>query len=174
MSHHRLRLLLQRLYVALLLWVVGRALAATSQVDATVRAQLGALPAGFQIRMDVLPAGSRFVLEAQGDGTLRRPRTPKARPDLAIRFKHVAHAFLVLSFQEGTARAFAANRMVADGEVAHAMTLVRCLGRMEALILPRWVAERALKRYPTMPWLERTGTALRIYARLARNLLLLR
>jgi len=174
MNRHRLRLLLQRIYVAILLWVVGRALAATSQVDAAVRAELAALPSGFQIQMGVLPATRGFVLESQGDGRLRRARAPKTKPDLAIRFKHVAHAFLVLSFQEGTARAFAANRMVADGEVAHAMTLVRCLGRMEALILPRWVAERALKRYPTLPWLARTGTALRIYARLARNALLLR
>lgn len=172
MNRHRLRFALQRLYVAVMLWVVGRALVATSRVDAGVRAELAHLPAGYQIQMVVMPGGPGFVVECVGDGTLQRTRRPKARPDLSIRFKHVAHAFLVLSFQEGTARAFANDRMVADGDVSHAIVLVRCLNTMEALILPRWIARRAVKRYPRLPWLEKMGKALRIYARFASNLLL--
>jgi len=172
MNRHRLRLFMQRLYVACMLWVVGRALVATSRVDAGVQAELAHLPAGYQIQMVVLPGGPGFVVECVGDGTLKRARRRKTRPELSIRFKHIAHAFLVLSFQEGTARAFANDRMVADGEVSHAVALVRCLNTMEALILPRWIASRAVKRYPRLPWFEKAGKALRIYARFAGNLLL--
>ena len=172
MNRHSLRLALQRLYVALMLWVIGRALVATSRVDDTVRAELAPLPKGYQIQMQVLPRGSGFVVECAGDGTLVRAKQIKPRPDLSIGFKHVAHAFLVFAFQESTAQAFANDRMVADGDVSHAIRLVRCLNTMEALILPRWVAVRAVKRYPTLPAMEKTRKAARIYALLVKNILL--
>ena len=172
MNRHTLRLNLQRLYVTVMLWVIGRALVATSRVDATVQADLAPLPKGYQIRMRVMPQSSGFVVECVGDGTLERARVVKPRPDLTIGFKHVAHAFLVLAFQEGTAQAFANDRMVADGDVSHAIRLVRCLNTMEALILPRWMALRAVKRYPQLPAADKTRKALRIYALLAKNILL--
>ncbi len=174
MNRHTLRLTLQRLYVGLMLWVIGRALVATSRVDDTVRADLAPLPKGYQIQMRVLPQGPGFVVECAGDGTLNRATVVKPRPDLSIGFKHVAHAFLVLAFQESTAQAFANDRMVADGDVSHAIRLVRCLNTMEALILPRWVAVRAVKRYPQLPAADKTRKALRIYALLVKNVLLLK
>ena len=174
MNRHTLHLSLQRLYVALMLWVIGRALVATSRVDASVRAELAPLPKGYQIQMRVLPNGPGFVVECVGDGTLARPKSVKPRPDLSIGFKHIAHAFLVLAFQESTAQAFANDRMVADGDVSHAIRLVRCLNTMEALILPRWVAVRAVKRYPQLPAAEKTRKAVRIYALVAKNVLLLK
>ena len=174
MNRHALRLALQRLYVALMLWVIGRALAATSQVDASVRVDLAPLPEGYQIQMRVLPQGPGFVVECLGNGSLNRARVVKPRPDLSIDFKHVSHAFLVLAFQESTAQAFANDRMVADGDVSHAIRLVRCLNTMEALILPRWVAKRTVKRYPKLPAADKTRKAMRIYALLAKNILLLK
>ena len=174
MNRHSLRLALQRLYVALMLWVIGRALVATSRVDASVQADLAPLPKGYQIQMVVLPKGPGFVLECAGDGILNLARAVKPRPDLTIGFKHVAHAFLVLAFQEGTAQAFANDRMVADGDVSHAIRLVRVLNAMETLILPRWVALRAVKRYPKLSAADKTRKALRIYALLVKNILLMK
>jgi len=174
MNRHALRLLWIRLYVTVMLWVIGRALVATSRVDETVRAELEPLPSGYQIQMRVLPKGPGFVVECAGDGTLVRAGQVKQRPELSIGFKHAAHAFLVLAFQESTAQAFANDRMVADGDVSHAIRLVRALNTMEALILPRWVAERAVKRYPQLPAMEKTRKATRIYALWVKNLLLLK
>lgn len=170
MNAARLRLLLERLYVALMMFTIGRSLVATSQVDAEVQQELTGFPDGYQIEMKVLPAGPGFVVQSNGDGTLSRAKTPRNPPDLSIRFKHLSHAFLVLSFQESTARAFANDRMVANGDVSHAIRLVRCLNRMEALILPRWVASRAVKRYPHLPLSAKLPTALRIYRRVASGL----
>ena len=174
MNHHAVRLTLQRLYVYLMLRIIGRALVATSRVEPSVRADLAPLPKGYQIQMRVLPKGPGFVVECAGDGTLDLVKVGKPRPDLTIGFKHVAHAFLVLSFRESTAQAFANDRMVADGDVTNAIRLVRALNTMEALILPRWVALRAVKRYPKLPAMEKTRKALRIYALLAKNVLLLK
>ena len=61
--------------------------------------------------------------------------------------------------------------MFVDGEVSHAIRLVRCLSRMEVLILPKLVAERAVKRYPTIDLGVKINLAARIYGRVAANFL---
>jgi hypothetical protein len=38
--------------------------------------------------------------------------------------------------------------MIADGDVSSAIRLVRCLNKMEALILPKLIASLAVKEYP--------------------------
>ena len=161
----------QRLYVALMMQVVGRALAASSRCDAVLQAELAALPPGLRIAMTVAPAGPGFMVESVGNGRLRFVPGGAAAAHLTIRFKHIAHAFLVMSFQEGTAQAFANDRMVADGDVAIATRLVRCLNRMESIILPAFIARRAVKRYTPTPLLHKLGLSLRIYAGAALTLL---
>ena len=165
--------LVQRAYVALMMQVVARGLAAASRVDPVMQRELVALPIGYRIAMRVWPAGPALALLTTEGGALRRVQD-SARPNLDIRFKHLAHAFLVFSFQEGTARAFANDRMVVDGDVAHATRLVRCLNRMESVILPGFVARRAVKRVDAMPAFRRGALALRIYAGMALDLVRMR
>lgn len=160
---------LERRYVGLMMGVVGRALVSASQVDDVIRQETAAFPPGFTLQMKVMPAGPAFTTQVQPDGTLRLLKDFTARPDLCARFKHMSHAFLVLSFQEGTARAFANDRLLVDGDVGHAIRLVRCLSRMEVLILPKFVAERAVKRYPDIPLAQKLNLASRIYGRVAAN-----
>lgn len=161
----------ERAYVSLMMGVVGRGLVSTSHSDAEVRRELSVFPAGYTIQMMVMPAGPAFTTEVQADGTLKLLKGFQGKPDLCVRFKHMAHAFLVLSFQEGTARAFANDRIYVDGEVSHAIRLVRCLSRMEVLILPKLVAERAVKRYPAINMGDKINLAVRIYGRVATNFL---
>lgn len=161
----------ERLYVGLMMGVVGRGLVSTSHADAVVRKELSVFSAGYTFQMMVMPKGPAFTTEVQADGTLKLLKNFQGKPDLCVRFKHMSHAFLVLSFQEGTARAFANDRMFVDGEVSHAIRLVRCLSRMEVLILPKLVAERAVKRYPAIDMGEKMNLAMRIYGRVAANFL---
>lgn len=161
----------ERAYVSLMMGVVGRGLVSTSHSDVEVRRELSVFPAGYTIQMMVMPAGPAFTAEVQADGTLKLLKGFQGKPDLCVRFKHMAHAFLVLSFQEGTARAFANDRIYVDGEVSHAIRLVRCLSRMEVLILPKLVAERAVKRYPAINMGDKINLAVRIYGRVATNFL---
>lgn len=158
-------------YVSLMMGIIGRGLVSMSQVDDAVRRELSALPVGYTIRMTVMPAGPSFTVEVQDGGHLKLLKTFSGRASLSVMFKHVAHAFLVFSFQEGTARAFANDRMYVDGNVSHAIRLVRCLNRMESVILPKFVAERALKRYPSIRIGEKVSLATRTYGRLVANLL---
>jgi len=150
--------------------VVGRSLVSTSQVDPEVRGELAGLPAGYTVQMMVMPSGPSFTTQVTDDHTLRLCHGFSGKPDLCVRFKHVAHAFLVFSFQEGTARAFAHDRMYVDGDISAALRVVRCLSRMEALILPKVVAIRAVKRYPALALTTKLNLAARIYLRFVANL----
>ncbi|MEQ1519424.1 MAG: hypothetical protein ABL931_23360 [Usitatibacteraceae bacterium] len=160
---------IKRAYVAAMLQVVGRGLAAGSRVDIVLSQELGALPAGFQVQLLVLPAGLSVLLQSNGDGTVNLAREVKAKPDLSIRFKHVSHAFLVLTFQEGTARAFANSRLLADGDLAAATRLLRCLDRLETLILPAFIAKRAVKRPTKIALPAKLALATCIYGVMARQ-----
>lgn len=159
-----------RAYVATMMAVIGRGLVAMSQVDDVVRRELSALPVGYTIRMTVMGDGPAFAVEVREDGVLRLLDDASVRCDLNAVFKHIRHAFLVFSFQEGTARAFANDRLYVDGNLSHAIRLVRCLNRMETIILPKVVAERAIKRYPHIRIGEKLSLATRTYGRLVANL----
>jgi hypothetical protein len=129
------------------------------------------LPHGFLFEMKVMPNGANFIVEHLGNGRFRYHAKSPGRPlDLSIQFKHIEHAFLVLSFQEKTSVAFAHDRMLVDGDVGYAVRMTRILNRLEALILPRLVAERAVKQYPNdIPLPQKALSAARIYLKVAGN-----
>ncbi|GAC1369880.1 MAG: hypothetical protein NVS3B3_01880 [Aquirhabdus sp.] len=144
---------------------IARALVSASQVDGELKDEIAGFPADFIIQMIVLPNGSRFNLRVLANKTLIRLDNFQGKPDLSIKFKHLSHAFLVFSFQESTSRAFANDRMIADGEVSYAIRLVRCLNKLEALILPKPIAKLAVKQYPSNLTLgEKATKAAQIYA----------
>ncbi|RYY78963.1 MAG: hypothetical protein EOO69_08515 [Moraxellaceae bacterium] len=150
--------------------VIGRGLTSASQVDPEIHNETKGFPAGFIVRMTVFPKGPNFTAQAQQDGSLKLFSDFDGKPDLTITFKHMSHAFLVFSFQEGTARAFANDRMVADGDVSYAIRMVRCLNKMEALILPKAVAKLAVKEYPEqLSFTQKLNLASRIYLKVAQT-----
>lgn len=161
----------RRLYVEVMFQVMGQALQAVSEVDKRVQSEARALPNGFLFEMMVMPEGPRLIVEHVGAGALRYHGDTAPRPvDLSIQFKHIAHAFLVLSFQEKTAVAFANDRMLVDGDVSYAIRMTRILNRLEAFILPKLVASRAVKEYPkdlNLP--GKVISAARIYLKVANQ-----
>ncbi|WP_339754439.1 hypothetical protein [uncultured Marinobacter sp.] len=161
----------RRLYVELMFQVMGRALQAVSEVDDNVQNEARALPDGFLFEMMVMPGGSRLIVEHTGQGRFRYHGNSAPRPvDLSIQFKHIAHAFLVLSFQEKTSVAFANDRMLVDGDISYAVRMTRILNRLESFILPKLVARRAVKEYPADLHLpEKLISAARIYLKVATN-----
>lgn len=162
----------QRAYVALMMDIIGRGLTSASQIDPEVHAETKGLPEGLIIQMTVFPSGPNFSAQVQPDGSLKLLQGFTGKAGLTIKFKHMTHAFLVFSFQEGTARAFANDRMLVDGDVSHAIRLVRCLNKMEALILPKLVANLAVKQYPEALGLsEKLTTASKIYLKVAKTLI---
>jgi hypothetical protein len=161
----------RRFYVEVMFQVMGRALQAVSEVDSTVQAEARVLPEGFLFEMMVMPNGSKLIVEHIGNGRFQYHDGEAPRPvDLSIQFKHVAHAFLVLSFQEKTSVAFANDRMLVDGDISYAVRMTRVLNRLEAFILPKLVAQRAVKEYPSSLHLpEKLLSAARIYLKVATH-----
>lgn len=159
----------RRLYVELMFQVMGNALQAISEIDEDVQNEARALPEGFLFEMMVMPHGASLVIEHLGNGRFRYHGSEAPRPvNLSIQFKHIAHAFLVLSFQEKTSVAFANDRMLVDGDIGYAVRMTRILNRLEAFILPRLLARRAVKEYPRNLRLpEKLLNATRIYLKVA-------
>ena len=163
---------LQQIYVKLMMDVIGRGLVMASQVDQEVQAEIGKFPTDFVLSMSVFPHGPAFVARVTDTAQLELLQDYAQKPDLTIQFKHLSHAFLVFSFQESTAQAFANDRMVADGDLSYAIRLVRCLNKMEALILPKLLAELAVKEYPhTLSLKQKLLGASNIYLKVAQSYL---
>ena len=159
---------LEQSYVKLMMDIIGRGLAMASVVDAEIQQEVSKFPDNFIVSMDVFPNGPRFVAQLNEQKHLVLIQNPPRKPDLTITFKHMHHAFLVFSFQESTSQAFANDRMIADGDVSYAIRLVRCLNKMEALILPKLVASLAVKEYPNQLSLkDKVSTAANIYLKVA-------
>ncbi len=161
---------LKKPYVTLMMDIIGRSLEAASQVDKAIQQDVRRLPDGFTFDMRALPDGPSFNMKKVDDCQLKYVG-PGIRDDndVSLKFKHVSHAFLVLSFQEGTARAYANDRILVDGEVSDVMKLIRCLNRMETIILPKLIAQRAVKRYPKIPLFSKVSLGGRIYAQFVKN-----
>lgn len=170
MSLNKVKPTLQGAYVALMMDVVGRGLVMASKVDKEVQREVAGFPVGYVFSMSVFGHSARFVAQVQDSHELKLLNDYQTKPDLQIMFKHLNHAFLVFSFQESTAQAFANDRMIADGEVSNAIRLVRCLNKMEALILPKFVASLAVKEYPKdLSLKEKLASAAQIYLKVAQS-----
>ena len=161
---------LELTYVKLMMDVIGRGLVMASQVDQEIQQEIAKFPTNFVLSMNVFPHGPAFIAKVTEDHQLVLLSSSKTKPDLTITFKHLSHAYLVFSFQEGTAQAFANDRMIADGDLSYAIRLVRCLNKMESLILPKLLAELAVKEYPTnLSLKDKLTGAANIYLKVAQS-----
>ena len=158
----------QRAYVALMLDVIGRLLVAGGQCDEEIKRELAGFPDGLTIGFSVMGDSLAMRLRVRG-GKLER-LSGNLKPDLEIIFKHISHAFMVFSFQESTPRAFANQRMITQGDPSLAMRFTRCLNRVQALALPRFVVQRALKAVPSISIGDRLSIGARLYLGVTRSL----
>jgi len=157
---------LKRVYVGVMMRIVGRGLAIASRKDSEIAHELQHLPAELTIAMRVYPNGPCCLLQHTGSHLNYLGVHDACEADMEIIFKHLQHAWLLYTFQEDTPTAFARNRIVLDGEVSHATIFNRCLSRLMILILPRLLAERAVKRYPAITLRDKLSLATAIYLRL--------
>ncbi len=158
----------QKAYVAMMFETIGRLLEAASKSDTEIVRELDGFREGFSIGFSVLGAPElKMRVGVRSGKFVRIPRS--IHPELEIVFKHVTHAFHVLSFREGTAISYARERMLTNGDPAHALRFVRCLNRMQAVALPRFVANRALKGFPDITAPEKRKLVTDLYINLLRG-----
>lgn len=168
----------QRAYVAAVFALLERLIVAASTVDPVVREELAAFPEDTTIGFSILGETLALRLRVRGGRLVpaREPSGPSdgvsGRPDLEVVFKHLTHAFLLLSLQESSATAYARDRMITHGDVALTMRFMRCADRVQGVMLPGPLAARALKALPPLPIATRLGLAARIAGGVAKRLVL--
>ncbi|HUH66574.1 MAG TPA: hypothetical protein VLZ07_09075 [Syntrophales bacterium] len=141
---------LKKDYVAIMMWFMGRAIQAAAAADKAVRNEFAGLPDGFTFALSVMPRGPHMIVGKDKMGSIRywgwEPEGK--RINLMMKIKNIEAAILLFTFQEGTATAAARDRLIVDGEVAHACAIVRILDIVEVYLLPKILARLAVKRYP--------------------------
>ena len=153
----------KRLYVRFMLAFIGHGLAKACRTDKLIQQEIESLPDGFTFSMSVMPRGPCLYMK-KSDGRIKPGRkNSETKPDVDIQFKHLAHAFNTLSFQEGTTEAFARERMVVDGDLSASMKLVRCFERLEVITLPRFIGRKIMRHYPKISLTEKLMGAVQIY-----------
>ncbi|MCW7753059.1 hypothetical protein OOT00_03555 [Desulfobotulus sp. H1] len=128
-------------------FVLGRAFQSAARMDEGIRREVAQWEEGFRLAMRILPDGPSMGLTKR-DGRIRYVGEGSVDADLVIRFKNIESAFLVLTPQMGSARAFAENRIGLVGDVARSMSFVRCLDRLLAYMYPAFICNRLVKRMP--------------------------
>ena len=68
--------------------------------------------------------------------------------DLMIQFKSVEAAFRVMSGQIGVAGSYARHGFTLKGDIARAMSVVRCVDLAEGYLFPKFISKRILKEVP--------------------------
>lgn len=158
----------QRAYVAAMFDVLSRLLVAGSRADPVIQKELAGMPEGYRFGFSVLGSDLDMRLAYRG-GQLLIDGDRREKPDIEVVFKHIAHAFALLTFQESTPTAFANDRLVTHGDVPLTMRFTRCLDRVQGVMLPDPIAARALKSLPEIPAAARLLLAARITGRLMQT-----
>jgi hypothetical protein len=158
---------LKRVYIAVMLWFVGRAIQAAASVDKVVREEFEQLPEGFAFALGVEPHGPFMIVGKNQKGRVKylgwKPEDKHI--DLKLKIKNIEAAMLLFTFQESTTVASARNRLIVDGEVPHACAAVRILDIVEVYLLPKLIARLAVKRYPVWTFRRKYIGRTRIYFR---------
>jgi hypothetical protein len=141
---------LKRDYVAIMMWFMGRAIQSAAAVDRAVKKEFVDMPDSFTFALCVMPNGPHMIVGKDQRGFVRyRGWDPEGEKiDLQMKIKNIEAAMLIFTFQESTALATARDRLIVDGEVAHACAIVRILDIVEVYLLPKIIAKLAVKRYP--------------------------
>lgn len=141
---------LKRIYITILLWIVGRAIQAAASFIPEIKKEFEEAGDPFALCLEVLAHGPSMMLVKTEKGKIRYVGSKKKdiSTTIDLKVKSMDTAFKIFTFQESTATAMARERFIVDGDLPQAMAFVRVLNTIEVLLLPRIIAALAVKRYP--------------------------
>lgn len=142
------KILARRALIYTVLCLLGRAFQAAVALDPYVRRETAEWPEGTTIALRGEPSGRAVLLGIRGGAFRWLGFGDGDGADLVISFKSTAAASRVLTGRIGIDRAFAEHRFTLKGDLALAMSLVRCLNAVEAHLFPAFISRRILKRMP--------------------------
>ncbi|MEA1969217.1 MAG: hypothetical protein U9N77_13500 [Thermodesulfobacteriota bacterium] len=139
-----------KLFIIKIVFVVlGRAFQSASRNDPDVKKEVSSWDDGFTLIMKVLPDGPLMGLEKKSDQLIFKWSKLK-NADLEIYFRNIESAFMVMTPQIGAPQAFAEKRMSIKGDLGVSMSFTRALNSLLALLYPRIIVKRLVKRVPVL------------------------
>jgi hypothetical protein len=156
-----------RMYLAVMLWFVGRAIQAAAKVDPVVKKEFDELPEGFKFTLTAAPEGPSMVVGKDPAGNVKYLGSSLDGHQLNVKMtlKSMEGLFLLFSFQESTPTANARDRLFVEGSVPDACAAVRVLDIVQVYLLPKPVAKLAIKRYPKWSLKRHTWDRAMVYIR---------
>jgi len=125
--------------------VLGRGLIAAARIDPRVRGEVRAWPEGTVVSLRIAPFGPQVSWRRTAE-TLEYLGGAEVEPTLLVTFKSVDDAIPLLLGMQGVLGAFAEHRATVAGDLALAMSLVRCLHIVEGYLFPDVMTRRILPR----------------------------
>jgi len=133
------------LYCAVVLAVLGWFIPHIACRKKSVREDVATFPETFSFRLGVWPSGPSVAFERKGDGL--KKISPKSPVTMNVSLKSIEAAWLLFTFQESTCGSEAAGRLTVEGELPHTCTFIRIMDKVEILLLPPFIARRAVKKW---------------------------
>jgi hypothetical protein len=123
--------------------VLGRGLVAATRLDHRVLAEVRSWPEGSTVTLRIAPFGPQVSWRREA-GWLRYLGGAEVTPDLLVMFKSVDDAIPLLLGMKPVLGSFAEHRATVRGDLALAMSLVRCLHIVEGYLFPDLMTRRIL------------------------------
>jgi aldehyde:ferredoxin oxidoreductase len=165
---------IKKLYVAIMLWIVGKAIAVAAKVDKQVKKEFAELPDNFIFvlrllpershpanmlakiippaiqELGLMPLGTQMIVGRDKKGKVKyMGSNPKGKKiTLKMNFRNIEAAMKVFTFQESTCTAYAHDRFMVEGDLPNSLAVVRILDIVEVYLLPKLITSLAVKRYP--------------------------
>ena len=137
---------LKTAYVAVVMAVLGWFIPNVACRKMSVREDVKCFRDGFRFRLGVWPEGPSVAFRRESDCLVRLNKSTEPM-DMSVMLKSIDAAWLLFSFQESTCRSEANNRLIVEGELPDTCTFIRLMNKVEILLLPKFIARRAVKEW---------------------------
>lgn len=128
---------------AVVFTVLGRGLIAAARLDHRIAEEVSGWPEGTVVTLRIAPFGPQVSWRRSGD-TLEHLGGRDVAATLLVTFKSVDDALPLLLGMKSVLGAFAEHRATVAGDLALAMSLVRCLHIVEGYLFPDLLTRRIL------------------------------
>lgn len=146
----RRSLAVKKMFSAVIFHFLYYGLRVLERKDERVRGETAEWEDGFTCGIGMGAHGPALYIE-KGRRGLQRLSAKKTSPEkmqLMIQFKSVEAAFQVMSAQIGVAESYARHGFILKGDIAKAMSVVRCVDLAEGYLFPGFISKRILKKVP--------------------------
>jgi hypothetical protein len=150
----------KRWLARVIFWFLGRGFCAAAALDSRIQAEMASWEDGSRIAMKVEPDGPALTVQKRGRRLVFLGLREAPDATLAIYYKHINSALMVLTGRIGIAPAFVERRMTMRGDIAFALSVVRCMLLVETYLFPRWLVRTLMQRVP-----DKEVSSLRVYLR---------